>query len=110
MKVRGDSNFFYFLFFFFALSGRFSMLNTCFKEIGFNNCPSDVIVALFTRLELGMQSDISIGKLWGNEQNSRLLLEIFRQSTQMPFSYRDTVIKYINLFHKVLVVRSVQPL
>jgi hypothetical protein len=62
------------------------------------------MVALFARLELWMQSDAAVGKLWGNEQNSRLLLEIFRQSTQMPFSYRDTVIKYINLYHKVLVV------
>jgi hypothetical protein len=69
-----------------------------------NHCPYEIQVALFPRLELWFQNERSASKLWCDEENAILILEIFHQSCYLPMSYRDTIIRYVNLFHSTLFV------
>lgn len=67
-----------------------------------DHCPYDIQVALFPRLEAWLQNETISSKLWCNEENASTILEIFRQSCYLPLNYRDTLIRYVNLFHSNL--------
>jgi hypothetical protein len=76
-----------------------------FSDHGFvDHCPYEIQVAFFPRLEMWFQNETIASKLWCNEENVSVILGIFYQSCYLPMTYRETIIRYVNLFHSNLFV------
>jgi hypothetical protein len=75
-------------------------------DTGFNDhCPYDVQALFVDKLMVWFSNDNIISWLWTQQDNSMLMLEIFRQACLLPVSRFDTLKKYLTIFHDMLFVR-----
>eukprot|EP01102_Stenamoeba_stenopodia_P015219 TRINITY_DN516_c0_g1_i1.p1 TRINITY_DN516_c0_g1~~TRINITY_DN516_c0_g1_i1.p1 ORF type:complete len:1485 (+),score=330.88 TRINITY_DN516_c0_g1_i1:382-4836(+) len=64
-------------------------------------CPWQIQSVLIPRLELWMKNPEIVKLLWSNEENTKIMLEIYRQSCFLPISCDATIRKSFGIFRSL---------
>ena len=67
-------------------------------------CPPEIQATIVSHLNAMMNVDGITQKLWTNNENTAIMLDICRQSCLLPMEHMDTIKKSVTFFRKLFLV------